>query len=222
MRKNSLSLVLVLAGLSLGGTVGCGSDTVTPTPVTPTPTTTAPKPLATGLSYTDPKSTEGWRLVKDPSSTPTRLVLNLVGRAGTKSRGVGFNLQASPGVKFGAFDNGLPIHDTGVYQLLSVADDPNEPVALMGGVKKGNLLTVGIYQKDRARDAKESGQALLQIAIEFDPAAQLKVGDGVGLFIKKAGAIPEDIGSPTDDLWTLDQKLKLTPIFLQVGTLTAG
>jgi hypothetical protein len=184
MRNNSLSLILVLAGLSLVTVTGCGTETqpsvARPMPLPPPPPPVPPPPpppapLATSLQYTDPSSTSGWRLVKNASSTPTRLVLDLVGPAGVKTRGVGFNLQGLPGVKFGLFENGLPLQDTGVYQLSSAANVPNEPVALMGGLKKGNLLTVGIYQKDRVHTAKDSGAPLLQVAVEFDAAAQLTV-----------------------------------------------
>lgn len=230
MRKNTLSLAVVLAGLSLGLTTGC-NEAPQPPPVTPTEETsteTHPSPppppaaAATRLVYTNPTSTDGWRLLADESSTPTRLVLDLVGPSGFKTRGVGFNLQGPTTVKFGAFDNGLPIRDTGVYRLRTHPEDVSEPMALVGGVKPGNLLTVGIYQKDRAWGARDSGVALCQIAIELDPNAQLKVGDALGLSITKAGAIPEDIGGVMDDQWTLDRKMKLENVPIQAGTLTAG
>jgi hypothetical protein len=231
MRQNTRFLTLVLAGLSLATITGCGNDTppavtqppepVKPQPPPPPPPPPAPKP-ATGLAYTAPTATDGWRLLQDASSTPTRLVLNLVGPAGLKTRGVGFNLQAPAGVKFGAFDGGLPVHDLGVYQLRNNDENLAEPVALVGGVKPGNVLTVGVYQKDRSRDAKDSGVALYQIVLEFDAGAQLKVGDALPLSVLKAGAIPEDIGTVTDDMWTLNRKMKLLPVALQVGTLKAG
>ena len=229
MHKNALLLTLVLAGLSLATVTGCGSDT--PPPVTlppdpvqppPPPPPPPPAPLATSLGYTDPADTSGWRLVKDPSSTTTRLVLNLVGPSGVKTRGVGFNLQGVSGVKFGVFDNGLPLQSTGVYQLSSVANVANEPVALMGGLKKGNLLTVGLYQKDRGHSAKDSDVALVQVAVELDAAAQLRVGQTLTLSVPKAAYVPEDIGVATDDLWTLEKKLKMKPIQIAVGPLTAG
>lgn len=234
MRKNPLSLTFVLAGLALGLASGCHEEAPQPAPVPAPPWVTPPQvtppqvtpppeaPAATGLAYTDPTGTAGWRLLKDASSTPTRLVLNLVGPSGLKTRGVGFNLQAPPRVKFGAFDNGLPIRDLGVYKLRKNDDDLNEPVALVGGVKPGNVLSVGIFQKDRARGAKDSGVALCQVAIEFDPGAQLKAGDSLELSLVKSGAIPEDIGGATDDLWTLSQKLRLEPVSIQVGALTAS
>jgi hypothetical protein len=212
MRTRSLSLLL--SGLVLALALACGGGSSS---------TTAPAaPAATGLSYTNP-SGSGWRLLKDTSSTTTRLVLNLVGPAGLKTRGVGFNLQAPPAVKFGAFPNGLAINDAGVYQLLSVAQaDPNEPVALVGGVKSGNLLTAGIYQKDRAQNAQDSGSTLCQIAIVFDATKGLSAGNALPLQITKAKVIPEDIGTVTDDLFTLDKKMKMADITIAIGSLSAN
>jgi len=213
MRTRSLSLLL--SGLVLTLSLACGGGSSSPS-------TAAPAAAATGLAYTDPTST-GWRLVKDASSTSTRLVLNLVGPSGLKTRGVGFNLQAPSTVKFGAFANGLAINDTGVYQLLSMAQaDPNEPVALVGGVKSGNLLTAGIFQKDRAQVAQDSGVALCQIAIGFDATKGLSVGDKLPLQVTKAKAIPEDIGTVSDDLFTLDKKMKMADITIALGTLSAN
>jgi len=201
--------LLLLSGLACGG----GSKSA-PAAVT--------APAATGLTYTNPTST-GWRLVKDGSSTPTRLVLNLVGPSGLMTRGVGFNLQAPAGVKFETFANGLPIQDTGVYQLLAVgSSDATEPVAMIGGVKAGNLLSVGIYQKDRGQGAKDSGVALCQIALRLDGAAHLSSGAARTLSIPKAKAIPEDIGSITDDQPTLDRKMRMTDLTVALGTLTAN
>jgi hypothetical protein len=213
MRIRSLSLLLASLVLTLSLACGGGSGS---------PSAAAPAAAATGLAYTNP-SGSSWRLVKDASSTPTRLVLNLVGPAGLKTRGVGFNLQAPATVKFGAFANGLAIHDLGVYQLLSVAQaDPTEPVALVGGVKSGNLLTAGIFQKDRAQTAKDSGSTLCQIALVFDATKGLAMGDQLALQITKAKAIPEDIGTVTDDLFTLDKKMKMADITIAIGSLSAN
>jgi len=215
MRIRTLSLLSPALALLLGLACGGGSHSAAPAPAP------APNP-AQGLSYTNPAGT-GWRLVKDPSSTATKIVLNLVGPAGLKTRGVGFNLQAPAGVTFAAFSDGLPIHDTGVYQLQALGStDPSEPLAITGGVKKGNLLSVGIYQKDRDQAAQDSGVALCQIALQFDAAAGLKAGTSLVLTIPKAKAIPEDIGAITDDLWTLDKKMRMADISIAVGTLTAN
>jgi hypothetical protein len=175
--------------------------------------------LATGLDYQDPAG-DGWRLVRDPASTTTRLLLDVVGPSGLKTRGVGFNLTAS-NVKFGAFDNGLPIADTGVYQLRRVGSiDPNELVALAGGVK-GNLLTAGIFQKDRAQGAQDSGSALCQIALVFDARPALMSGTAIPLQMVKAKVIPEQIGQAGDSNWQLAHEMQLADISIAVGTLTA-
>jgi hypothetical protein len=138
------------------------------------------------------------------------------------TRGVGFNLQGPAGVTFATFSNGLPIHDAGVYQLQALGStDPSEPLAITGGVKKGNLLSVGIYQKDRDQAAQDSGTTLCQIALQLDAAARPSAGTTLALAIPKAKVIPADIGTVTDDLWTLDKKMRMTDISIAVGTLTA-
>lgn len=215
MRIRSLSLLPALA-FALGLSLACGGGSHSAPAPAP-----APAQPAQGLVYTDPAGT-GWRLVKDASTTTTKLVLNLVGPAGLKTRGVGFNLQAPAGVKFAAFSGGLPIKDGGVYQLtMAGSTDPSEPLALTGGVKKGNLLSVGIYQKDRDQAAQDSGATLCQIALQFDAAAALSTGAPLALSIPKAKVVPEDIGAVTDDAWTLDKKMRMTDITIAVGTLTA-
>jgi len=222
-------LGLLLSGLLLSLTFACGGGSSS--------TAAAPSP-AKGLTYTDPAG-NGWRLVKDPSSTAARIVLNLVGPTGLKTRGAGFNLQAPTTVRFGKFvtqdrvTTDLPIQDTGVYSLLNhdprdlgqepIPNDPLEPKLLAGGVKKGNLLTVGIFQKDRYQTAKESGRALCQIALEFDPAAALSAGDKLALAITKSGYLPEDIGEltvhPTPEK---AEKGRLVAMPIAVGVLSAN
>ena len=53
-------------------------------------------------------------------------------------------------------------------------------------------------------------------------ASGLKAGTSLTLSIPKAKAIPEDIGAITDDLWTLDQKMRMANLSIAVGTLTAN
>lgn len=194
MRKLLLPLSSLLLGLAMACGGGSGGSTA------------APAAPAKSLAYTDPSST-GWRLVKDATSTPTRLVLNLVGPAGLMTRGAGFNLVAPAGIRFGTFPSAdpvpdigvtdFPIRDTGVYELKNTDNtgDPLEPVLLAGGVKAGNLLTVGIFQKDRRATAKDSGVPLCQIALELDPTAHLSVGASLPLTVVKAKYIAEDIGA---------------------------
>ena len=220
-------LGLLIPGLVLSLLLACGGSHTSPAPAPP------PAP-AVGFAYTDPTGT-GWRLVKDTQSTPTRLLLNLVGPAGLKTRGVGFNLKAPAAVRFGDFaETHWPIKDLGIYELwnttpypgdgsVTPGSDPLEPKLLAGGVKTGNVLTVGIFQKDRRATAKDSGHALCQIALEFDPAANLSAGDAVTLALTKAKYMDEDIGafaiSPTLEM---AQKAVLKDMAISVGVLRAN
>lgn len=229
--------LMLTTGLLLGLALACGGGSGSPAAPT-----AVPAKAATGLAYTDP-SGAGWRLVQDASSTPTRLVLNLVGPTGLKTRGAGFNLVAPPSVKYGTFhvdipgtshSTDFPIADAGVYQLLntdprdpwtgaSIPNDPLEPTMLAGGFKAGHLLTVGIFQKDRRATAKESGVALCRIALEFDATANLKVGDLLPLVITKARHQAEDIGPfSVDPTVALVEKAHLVNMPIAVGVLRAN
>jgi hypothetical protein len=202
-------ILLVVAALL----VGCGSNAPSAPPFTPM--------AAQGLDYQDPSSL-GWRLVRNPASTITRLVLDLKGPPGFLSRGVGLNLKGPAGVRFGVFDSGLPLQDAGVYQLLTKGStDPNEPVAFMGGVLPDNVLSVGIYQKDRAWPAQDSGAVLLQIALEFDPAAHLTSGTPIPLSVVKAKAIPQDIGAVDDPALVLQKKMRMQDVTIALGKVVA-
>ena len=202
MRK----LGFLISGLLLSLTLACGGGShTTPAPI--------PAATATGLAYTDPTGS-GWRLVKDVHSTPTRLLLNLVGPAGLNSRGAGFNLKAPAAIRFGAFtESGFPIKDLGAYELwntnpwpgdgsVAAGSDPLEPRLIAGGVKAGNVLTVGIFQKDRRASAKDSGQPLCQIALEYDSAANLKAGDVIPLAVTRPSTWPRtSVPSPSLQRW---------------------
>lgn len=215
---------LFLSAALLALTLACGGGSDTPAAATA---------AAKGLAYTDPTGT-GWRLVKDPASTPTRLLLNLVGPSGLKTRGVGFNLQLPASVKAGNFsESGYPIRDMGVYELFNTdpyphdgsvlpGSDPLEPKLLAGGVKSGNLLTVGIFQKDRRATAKDSGIPLCQIALELDPSMGANSGETLALAIRKARFVAEDVGAfsvaPTAEM---AQKAVMVDASIAVGTLRA-
>ncbi len=225
MRTRIASMLL---STLLLGLLACGGGSHTATQSGPP--ATPPAVPATSLVYSDPASS-GWRLVKDSSSSARRLVLNLVGPTGERSRGVGFNLKAGQAVSFGLFSNGWHANDLGVFQLLNYhrraefpADDP-EPVFFAAGVKPGNLLTVGIFQKDRLIDAKAVSSPLVQIALELPTGSSLAAGDTVPISITKARMIPEDIGTVTQDGWYNDAevlaKSKLQDIQIALGTLKA-
>lgn len=234
------------AVLSVGLLAACGGstpvDSVTPSPE-PTPVASPPAPLsppppaapvvlAQGLEYTDPTGT-GWRLVKDASSTTTRLVLNLVGPAGESGRGIGFNLASDGSVAFARFEDGAFLKDAGVFSLSTqgLAAGAYDAVLRAGGVQKGGKqLTVGLFQKDRRQPSQALDATLLQVAIEFDAARvqerQLATGTEVALNITKAKAIPEDIGVMPPNPTAIDanyasviKKSRMRSVSLSVGKL---
>jgi hypothetical protein len=208
MLRHRLPLIALVAAGLLGG---CSSSSSTP---------------ATRLLYRDPAGT-GWRLVQSPASTPSRLVLDLVGPAGLKSRGAGFNLVGPSGVRFARFDStSFPVEPGAVYELLNTAPfgaaDPLEPKLVAGAVKPGNLLTVGVFQKDRRASAKDSAAPLFHIALEFDPAVPVQRGEVLPLQVVKTGYVAEDIGEfsvdPTVEMAKKDHLKRMT---IAVGELHA-
>ncbi|HJV23964.1 MAG TPA: hypothetical protein VJ570_14780 [Holophagaceae bacterium] len=151
--------------------------------------------VATGLKYTNPAAT-GWRLEQDPISTPTHLVLRLVGPSGTLTRGAAFNLQSDAAKMAWGKLNGLYVEDLGIFELAADPTDPNEPRLLVGGLKDG-LLSVADLQKHAVYTAKEAGQPLFRVAIDFKASANLHAGDPIPLAVTKAKSLRDDFLSET-------------------------
>jgi hypothetical protein len=181
---------------------------------------------ATSLSYVDPAA-GGWRLVRNTkASTPTRLVLDLVGAPGSSTRGVGLNVAAPAELRFGRFDStSTAVEDTGVYELRNIAAGvpagTYEPTLLAAGVLPGNVLTAGVFQKDRAATAKDSSVPVLRIALELSETSTISTGTPLPVSVVKAMVVPADIGLLGNDL-DIITKSHLKPIEITVGTVTAN
>jgi hypothetical protein len=226
---NSKLLLSFLFTATLAG-CGGGGDSTPPAPPPPPPVV-AP----THLSYTDPTST-GWRLVKDATSTDTKIVLNLVGPAGTQTRGVGFNLKKGMGLAFGKFGSGAYALDTGVFQLKgtntnfeSYAGTAADPVLFVSApLKSGDVLSTGIFQKDRTNVPKDSAAPLVQIAVTLGDFTKLDLAtvnastDPYGVHVVKARIVPADIGGMDFQLSAdVIAKARMQDITVDTGTITA-
>lgn len=172
----------LLAPLALVMLLGCGGGFTPDTPV------------ASPLDYTDPAGS-GWRLVKDPSSTPERLVLALVGPAGLQARGVALTLLLDEThAAFTPFPDGAWAQSTGVFPTHAPGKpDEAKGLQLRPAIRMGNKLTVGFFQKDLAEPPKDCGRPLLRIALAGRQGSA--PGIAVPLLVRKATLISADLGS---------------------------
>jgi hypothetical protein len=220
--KHAIRLSSLLAAALIVGCAGGHDSAVAPPP-------------ATGLAYANPATTSAdWSLVKDASSTGIHLVLDLVGPSdGTKYRGVGFTLQADTSlVEYARFQDakGNPAGyytDGGVFRdvfstLYNTAPTDLPPTLQASGISNGQLM-VGIFQKTDdetwtaanagvdGSTAKACGRTVLQVALDFDPAAGA-APQTVALAVVKARVIPEHVDTYANRM--------PVPVPIKVGTLT--
>jgi hypothetical protein len=214
-------IIVTCALLAVLSACGGGSSSAPPPPAAVAPTS---------LSYTDPTG-DGWKFVKDYSSTSTMLVLDLVGPSTLTARGVGFNIKKGSSLSFAKFPNGAYAHDTGVFQLKgsnanweSYAGTDADPVLFVSApLASGDVLSTGIFQKDRTYAAKSLTQPLVQIAIALAPNAPAgAAADAYALQVIKARIVPDDIGG-MDFTLTTDTlaKAKMADIQITVGQISA-
>jgi hypothetical protein len=151
-----------------------------------------------GLSYADPPG-PGWRFLRDPASTPSRLVLNLVGPPGLVTRGVGCTLHAPAALRFGKFAGGLEVSDPGAPGAPSADPEPRR-ATVVSALREGNLLHAGVYQRPDADAPRPAEAVLLQVALELPPGVGLRPGAALTLAVRRAHVVLADVpgrpGSP--------------------------
>jgi hypothetical protein len=179
------------AGLAFAGMLACGGGKSTPPPVV----------YATGLDYTDPSDTGGYRFVKDTASTPTKLVLALRGPASETGRGVSFSIMSdATKATFAKVDQADSEYAQNAAFDLG-ATDPK----LFKGIVDGNALKVSVAQKGTTATAKPLGNALVRIALEIKP--NIVQNTNITFTASDAKALPASGGSQS--------------INIAVGTLVA-
>ena len=155
---------------------------------------------ATKLTYTDP-SGGSYRLARNPASTPSHLVLDLVGPPSTVVNGVGFYLEADAGRVTWA-----PVSGTS-----HVASDFFTGPLLVCERVAGSVLQACIYRKGGV-PAPTTGSAtvLAQVALDLQPGVPSMTHIPLGVPSGKALILnPGTASTPT------------TPITIAIGTLIA-
>lgn len=140
----------VAGSLALVGLIACGGSDKN-------------KTSATGLSYAAPIAS-GYRLVADASSTPTQLVLNLMGPAGASARGVTVQLSCAADKTAWVAPGGSPTLAApgSVFSLGS-------GVPLLQCKLSGQELDVSIFQKGSTPAAALGDKPLFTVALTLKP-----------------------------------------------------
>jgi hypothetical protein len=166
---------------------------------------TSAKTVADTLTYTDP-APGGFRFVRDPSSTATHLVLDLVGPAAGTCHGLALDLSCPDGCVTwsrvapgdAAFAENAPPFDLGNVPRMSVVK------------VSGRDLQVGFFQKQGLASPVSINQVLVKVAVDLDPDQALH--SCVSLIVRGGEVLMAD-GTLTD--------LSQSPNQVQVGTLYA-
>lgn len=191
MLKNRIHGVLALAALMTAcGGGGGGSSTPPPLP---------PPAKATSLAYSDPAGS-GFRLLRQPESTPTKLVLGLMGPTGGQGRGIAFTLTADPAqVDVVKVADG----DSEYLQPGTVFDLGSGP-RIHKGLLQGGALRATLAQKGISAPKTMNG-ILAKFALQFRSSANMNSGTTIALGATEGEYLPAT-GAPvtmTIELGTL-------------------
>jgi hypothetical protein len=141
----------VVGALALAGLLACGGAD-----------SSKPQPAST-LTYQAPTASS-YRLEASPSSTPTQLVLNLMGPTGAKARGVTVHLSCD-GQKAAWV---APSGATGLVKPGAVFD-LGTGTPLFVGKASGQELDIALFQKGGTPAATLAGQPICTVALNLRP-----------------------------------------------------
>ena len=195
----SLSALLPLAGLLACGGGGGGGGTSAPA-------------TATSLSYTNPTSGT-YLLMKDPASSGSHLVLDLVGPTAGTASGVTLTLNADTTkvtwTNVASTDPANTLVENGTqFNLGSAA-----PYILLARTYGTTTLMATVAQKGLAVTPALLNGVLLKVALDLKPNLGLASGTSISL------------SADGTKSWVLDDTVKtgnaISPITVTVGTLAA-
>lgn len=141
-------------------------------------------PSARGLVYTDPGST-GWCLVRNISSTPSKVILDLVSPQGTSGLGAGFILVADSRVQWTKVDS----NDADF--LHNRAFDLTAQPAMAKGLSRDGELQVGVFQNRLDRPVVYQGP-LLSVSLCLTPGAAPQSEIVLPIRVRKAKHVKTD------------------------------
>jgi phosphatidate phosphatase APP1 len=112
----------------------------------------------------------------------------------------------------------------------SFAGTDADPVLFVSApLKSGDVLSTGIFQKDRTNVPKDSAAPLVQVAVTLGDFSKLSVDtvnastDPYGLHVVKARIVPADIGGMNFTLTTdVIKKAKMLDVTVDAGAITAA
>ena len=163
----------------------------------------AVKPFATSLSYQNPTGSGGYSLVLDAASTPTQLVLDLLGPSGTPIKGVAFGLTADSSKVAWVSLAGAGGAWASPGTVLPLGNAPQ----LFTTKLSGGQLQVGLFQKGGAATTLGSAP-ILSLALGL---ANASVATGAVALAPASGMLAQCLGADGT----------LSTITIATGTLTA-
>jgi hypothetical protein len=190
-------LLSISAALSLAALLACGGGGSSSTPT--------PAPTATGLAYVDP-STGAYKLVKNPASSGSHLILDLQGPSSGTAMGISLALSADA-AKVTWVD--VPVGGTTTTLMKNGTQfDLGSGTPILKAKVRGNTLQATAAQKNPTPAASLDG-ILLQVALELKSGLGLTPGTTITL---SADGTKSQV---------LDGTGTLSPIPVSIGTLTA-